>query len=264
MDRSLAAAMKTDKTAVARVQRAAKLLAQARAARNALRALPDDARPQSPAEAYAIQDLVMKATGPIGGWKVGAKTPTAEPNCAPLCAAWIVDSPARFPPGAFTLYGIESELAFTLARDLPGRGTPYTEQELVAEIASVHPAVEIVDSRFADIGAVDALSLLADSLSHGALVVVSGVPLPASFAVADQAVELKVDDMRLVSDRGSNPAGDPFRLLAWLANHAAHRCGGLRRGQVVTTGSWTGMRCATPGARIGAHFSGIGEVTVDL
>ena len=244
--------------------RAAELLLQARATRRPLRALPADARPRSADEAYAVQDLVVAAIGPVDAWKVGAKSPTAEPTCAPLCATWRFDAPAKFAPGTFRMNGIEAELAFTLDRDLPARGKPYEREEAIEAIASVHVAIEVVDSRFADIGEVDALSLLADSNSHGALVVGRGVPLPAAFAVVNQVVELDTDGARLVSARDANPAGDPFRLLAWLANHAAQRCGGLRRGQAITTGSWTGLRFVRPGARVAARFPGIGEVAVDL
>ncbi|HEX6136954.1 MAG TPA: fumarylacetoacetate hydrolase family protein [Casimicrobiaceae bacterium] len=251
-------------TGTARTRRAADLLLQARATRSPLRTLPADARPQSTDEAYAIQDLVIAALGPIGAWKVGAKTPSAEPNCAPLCATWRVDAPARFAAGTFRLNGIEAELAFTLDRDLPARDRRYGRQEAVEAVASVHTAIEVVDSRFADIGEVDALSLLADSNSHGALVVGPGVPLSASFAVIDQVVELDSDGVRLASGRDANPAGDPFRLLAWLANHAAQRGGGLRRGQAVTTGSWTGLRFVQPGARVSARFPGVGEAVVHL
>jgi 2-keto-4-pentenoate hydratase len=249
---------------VTRVQRAADLLLQARASRRPLGRLPDDAAPQSSREAYAIQDRVIDALGPLGGWKVGAKTPTDEPSCAPLCASWLVASPAHFAARAFALNGIEAEIAFRLARDLPARSNPYTPQDIVAAVASVHPVIEVVDSRFADIRAVDPLSLLADSLSHGALVIGTGIPLPDAFDVTAQTVDLDVDGTRVVSGRNSNTAGEPFRLLAWLANHAAGRCAGLRRDQVVTTGSWTGIRFVAPDARVEARFPGIGDVRVEL
>ena len=249
---------------LARSRRAADLLLEARARRRALDPLPEDARPQSRDEAYAIQDFVMHALGSIGGWKVGAKTPAAEPDCAPLCASWLVDSPARFAPGTFALNGIEAEIAFRLARDLPARSTPYTRHEMPGAIASVHAAVEVVDSRFSDVRDVDPLSLLADSLSHGALVIGSGVPLLRGFDIATQKVELDVDGTRVVSAQDSNTAGDPFRLIAWLANHAADRCGGLRRDQIVTTGSWTGVRFVAAGARVAARFRRIGEADVSF
>ena len=44
---------------------------------------------------YAVQDGVARATGPVAGWKVGARTPTADPNPAPLLAGALVPSPAR-------------------------------------------------------------------------------------------------------------------------------------------------------------------------
>ncbi len=224
-----------------------------------LRALSDDLRPRSADEAYEVQDAVLSKIGVAGGWKVGAKSPTAEPTCAPLPATLILRSPQRFPPGAFALNGVEAELAFTLARDLPPRNARYTEADLLAAVASVHPAIEVVDSRFVDIVTTDAWSLLADFQSNGALVLGAGVA-PDSFLPGEQTVRLVIDGDQLVTSQGGNPAGSLVRLLAWLADHAAERCGGLRCGDVVTTGSWSGMRFFPPGTRVAADFPGIGGV----
>jgi len=59
--------------------------------------------------------------------------------------------------------------------------------------------------------------------------------------------------------RWGNPAGDPLRLLAWLANEGAHSLGGLRAGQWVTTGSCTGTVLVAPGTRVVADFPGLGR-----
>lgn len=245
-----------------RASRAARLLLEARQSGVRLHALPDDVRPTTAAEAYAIQDVVIREIGATGGWKVGAKSPETEPMCAPLPAALILPSPQRFSSGTFALNGVEAELAFTVARDLPPRSAPYHEAEMSAAMASVHPAIEIVDSRFLDLANTEALSLLADFQSHGALVLGAGVALADSFAPNEQIVRLDVDGGRIVEAQGSNSAGNLTRLLAWLANHAAERSGGLRRGHVVTTGSWTGMRFCSSGTRVHADFPGIGGVNV--
>lgn len=245
-----------------RVAIAAGLLLDARATRTRLASLPAQATPQSVDEAYAIQDAIVAATGPIAAWKVGAKSPRDEPQCAPICAAWVHRSPARFATGSFGLNGIEAELAFTLARDLPPRDARYTTDEIAASIASVHPVIEVVESRFVDFNGVDALSRLADFVSHGALVVGPAITVPEAFDVQQQAVELDIDGAATLCDRGSNPAGDPFRLVAWLANHAAARCGGLTEGMIVTTGSWTGLAIAPQGASVRARFPGIGEARI--
>ena len=248
----------------ARHRRAAALLVDARNRRVPLPELPDDVRPRSTEEAYAIQHAVIEAIGRAGGWKVGAKSPDAEPACAPLPAARIHAEPHRVDPGTFRLNGIEAELAFTLARDLPPRDTPYAVAEMREAIATVHPVIELVDSRFVDLERMDTLSLLADSFSNGALVVGRGIPLPAPFTVDAQPVELDIDGERVLTLVNSNAAGEPKRLLAWLANHAATRCGGLRRGDIVTTGSWTGLRFLPHGGRAVARFPGIGAITVDF
>jgi 2-keto-4-pentenoate hydratase len=246
-----------------RTQRAAQLLLDARATGKRLPELPADARPRSAGEAYAVQDAIVRAVGPIAAWKVGARSPSDEPACAPICAPWLVRSPARFAAGTFALNGVEAELAFTLARDLPPRASPYTGGDVAAAIASVHAAIEVVESRYADFRAVDAPSLLAVCASHGARGGGAGTPLPASFDVRAQAVELDVDGASAVRDRDSNAAGEPLRLLAWLANHAAARVGGLRKGAVVTTGTWTGLTLVPQGAPVCARFPGIGEARVN-
>ena len=248
----------------ARSTAAAEFLLSARRRRQTAASLPDELCPHSAADAYAIQDAVVDGTGAVGGWKVGAKSPTAEPTCSPLCAAWIVNSPAAFDADAFRQHGIEAELAFTLARDLPPSERAYGEHDIAAAIATVHPVIEVVDSRFTDMAAVDALSQLADSLSHAALVVGSGIALPATFDITRQSVELRFDDAPEYAGVNTNPAGHPFRLLAWLANHAAARRGGLRRGDVVTTGSWSGLRFAGRHARVRASFAGVGDVAVSF
>ena len=63
---------------------------------------------------YAIQDGVARATGPVAGWKVGARTPTAEPNPAPLLAGALVKSPARFDGKAMHMIGVEIEISCLL------------------------------------------------------------------------------------------------------------------------------------------------------
>ncbi len=50
-------------------------------------------------------------------------------------------------------------------------------------------------------------------------------------------------------NRGSHPTVDPSRLLPAIVAHCTEHSDGLRAGDVVTTGSWTGMTQAAPGRR---------------
>ena len=59
-----------------------------------------------------------------------------------------------------------------------------------------------------------------------------------------------------------NPAGDPMRLMVWLANEGACSLGGLRAGQWVTTGSCTGNLLVARGAQVVAELEGVGRAEV--
>ncbi len=56
-----------------RMRQAAELQLQARRALVPIVDLPIELRPRTLEEAYALQDVVAAAMGPIGGWKVGAE-----------------------------------------------------------------------------------------------------------------------------------------------------------------------------------------------
>src|SRR5207248_10803606 len=77
-------------------------------------------------------------------------------------------SPASFAAGELRLIGIEAEIAFRLGRDLPARAAVYDRAEVTAG-AALHPAIEVVDSRYADFRSLDRLSILADNFSNGGL-----------------------------------------------------------------------------------------------
>ena len=63
-----------------------------------------------------------------------------------------------------------------------------------------------------------------------------------------------------VERTGSNTAGDLLRLIPWLANEGAVRSGGLRAGQWITTGSWTGNTPADSTSSVIAEFTKAGRV----
>ena len=102
-------------------------------------------------------------------------------------------------------------------------------------------------------------SRLADQACHGALVVGSGRAEVAALQPLSVPVSLWVNGTLAVQRPAwGNPAGDPLRLLTWLANEGARSLGGLRAGQWVTTGSCTGTVLVAPGARVMAKLGGIG------
>ncbi len=246
-----------------RATRAAALLIEARKTGKGLGELPLDCRPRDAVEAYAIQAEVASRLGTIQGWKTGAPSPEAGPAYAPIFN--VTDAPGRFPAKTQRLFGIEAEVAFRLAHDLPPRGKPYSRDEVVAAVASMHPVVELVDSRFADWQKVDAWSKLADNQSNGALVYGPAVAGWHSLGVdlARPPIAVTIDG-KVAAETTGNSGGDPLRLLAALANHCAERTGGLREGNMITTGSITGVTFAKPGATVTADFGPLGTVRLEF
>jgi len=220
-----------------------------------------DIAPADTAAAYAVQDETLRHIGPAGGWKVGAKGPDAEPACAPLPVAGLLPSDAALLGPPWQMRGIEVEVALRLGRDLDiGDGLPSTE-DLIDAVDAVLPAIEVVETRLADWRDSEPLAQLADLQTHGALVLGPTAPLAArDLDLRHVEAYLAFDGQPVASTYGANPAGDVWRLLGWLAHHCAQRGQPLRAGQVVTTGSCTGLLFAPEGALVQAQLKGIGLV----
>lgn len=250
-------------------RRAATILTEAWQDGHQLPALPESCRPRSLAEAYRIQDLFAAATeAEVGGWKVGATGTMAlkllkarGPFAGRVFTGRIFATGAKIPADAYPMRGLEGELAFKLAKDLPARVKPYGLAEVKRAIGSVHPAIEIVAPRWSDWLAVGLPSLVADQGANAALVV--GKPL-ANGLKADLdklAVEMRVDDKTVGKGTGADVLGGPYASLLWLANHLRRR-GGLKAGQYVSTGTCTGLVKAPPKSKVAATYGG--RVRVEL
>ena len=158
--------------------------------------------------------------------------------------------------------GVEAEIAFLLGKDLPPRATAYTREELLDAIASCHPAIELLESALLDPDAASRLTSIADLQSNGAFVYGPAVAGWQSFDFEDETAEMNIDGFVRVA-KGKNAAGgDLLRLVLWLANEAQGRTGGLRAGQWITTGSWTGKTLADSSSVALARFPHFGEVSV--
>jgi len=221
--------------------------------------------PLDRAGAYAVQDATLSAMGPAGGWKVGAGGPALEPACAPLPARGIKATGATLFGAPWKLRGIEVEVALRLGRDLIPESGESGVAMLQGAVDAVLPVIEVVETRLADWRGSDPLSQLADLQSHGALIVGAASSMaPADLDLRMLQAYLAFDRQPVASTRGANPAGDIWRLLGWLAWHCVQRGQPLRAGQVVTTGSCTGLLFAPEGAHVQAHLDGIGMVELQF
>jgi 2-keto-4-pentenoate hydratase len=168
-------------------------------------------------------------------------------------------SPASYSGAELRLIAIEGEIAFRLCRDLPSRTAPY-ERADVAAGATLHPVIEVVDSRYMDFQSLGRPSILSDNYSNGGLVWGAAV---ADWEKLDfSRTEMRItEDGKPFADSSIGAARDPVTVLVDFANLMRSR-GGAKAGTFVTTGSWTGMVFTRHGTHIAADFGPLGRVEI--
>lgn len=223
------------------------------------------AAPADMAEAFAVQRAVLAGLGgTIGGYKCAAP-PGKDPTAAIMDGRTIRPAPAAWPMPREGRIGIETEIAFRIGRDLPGRATPYARDEVLDAVAAAFPAMEMVESRYLDPKAVGPMEALADCIAHAGLVCGADVPGWRGMDLPGLTVRQTAGGEVQVERVGGNPSLDPVVPLVWLANALPEFGLHLQAGQVVTTGSCTGLLWVPAGQRVTGGFAGFGAaVAVDL
>jgi 2-keto-4-pentenoate hydratase len=252
------------------------LLAQARITHKRLPELPASTRPQTPDEAYVVQDglvdrLLAHYGGSVIGYKIACTNVTAQrqlnvdaPFAGRLLSAFFFETPARVESAPFFMRVVEAEFAFEMARDLPPGPLPHSRQEIAAAVKGVLPGIEIVDSRFDDWTTIGVPSLIADNACNAAWV--KG-RLSADWQAVDlaaQAVRVTVNGKLLREGNGGNVLGHPLNALEWLVHNLNARGLSLKAGQFVTTGVTTEVYMAERGDRITADFGPVGSVDLEF
>lgn len=198
------------------------------------------------------------------GWKVGLTAPhmremfrNPEPVFGHLLDSARKDSGHRFTHSMLRAPAVENELLITLGRDLSGPDA--TPEQARAAIATVAPALEIVELGRADMRSDLALGIC-DNVAQCAFV--HGAPVPMTAGLDFGAVRATVEiDGQLVADVvGRDVIDNQLHTLAWLVN-ALHRFGAsLRAGDRIMTGSFTRPLPVAAGATVRTSFAGIGTV----
>jgi 2-keto-4-pentenoate hydratase len=223
--------------------------------------------------AYAVQALLQARTSQkIFGWKIAATSIAGQQHIGvsgPLAGRLLTERVCEV-GSTVSLSGnamrvAECEFAFKLKQDLPRLSAPYTVAQVMAAVASLHPAIEVPDSRLSSFETAGEHLLIADdACAHD---VVIGKACTANWRVIDlasHAVTATIEASQQVPKHfhgvGSNVLGDPRLALTWLANELAALGTPLLAGQTIITGT-----CVTPipissGEHLRANFGALGEV----
>lgn len=221
--------------------------------------------PRNLASAYQTQQRVLAGRGvAAGGWKIGAKAPDAPVRGAPLPRPGIHADGARIERRDFAVLGLEVEIYFIFGRDLLPQDAPLSPAEVLASLAWVGTAIEIVSSRISRWPDAAPLCQLADLQNHGALVLGEALPYREDLDWLAPATSLSLGGAPLFDGAGANPAGDPRRLLCWLVGHCREQGLALPRGSVVTTGSYSGMQFPADGGQVRGAIAALPPVGFTL
>lgn len=236
-------------------------------------ALPEALRPATLEQGYAIQaQLQSRSAAPLYGWKIAATSTAGQSHIGvsgPVAGRTLAEM--VLPDGgqvSLTHNGMrlaEPEFAFRLARDLPPRATPYTMAEAMEAVASLHPAIEIPDTRFADVTQAGAAQIAAEAACGRHFIL--GPAAPEGWRMLDLAahrVTATVGARYTRQGIGANVLGDPRLALAWIANLPAGYGVTLRAGQVVTTGTCMPPLAVEPGDLLHVDHGMLGSVTAQF
>ena len=252
------------KHGVTAVAKATKMLVDARRQNSPV--ATGDLELQKEEEAYRVQDAVYAELWPgmrPVAWKVGGPSDKVEPTAAPIAPDGVLRSPAKITGASMNMIGVECEVAFRLAKDLPPRSRPYSARSVAAAVGEVLVTIELCDTRLANWKKSTGLWMLADFQNSSGLVAGSGTKDWQKIDFLQQEAEFKIG-ARTSKAKGAHPFGNPLRLLPWLAAHVGKRGLGLHAGDIITTGAWTGLEIAKPGDEVTAKFPGIGEASVRI
>lgn len=252
--------------------KAVDILIEAREAVATFPGFPEDCRPRTPADGYALQRAFMAATEwPVAGWKLGATDAniqkmfnTDEPFYGPVFVSGLMDAPAVVPRDRFQTVGLESEFAFSLARDLAPRDARYEVDEVADAVATMLPAVEIISPRLDHLTRHGLAAAIADGAIHGGLILGLDVHDWREADLETAPVRLLVDGEEVAAGVGANALGSPLKALAWFVNRFTGTGETLAAGSVVSTGTCTGVIYLEAGQQALADFGPLGHVHLSV
>jgi len=235
--------------------------------------LPLDLKPRTRAEGYAIQaQLDELSRRPLFGWKIAATSKAGQehigvsgPIAGRILAGRAYEDGADLVFGENRMRVAEPEFAFRFATALKPRRKDYTVEEVLDAVGSLHPAIEVPDSRFDNFATVGEAQLIADNACAHEFIL--GPATDADWRAIDLSqheATIEAVGGEIHEGIGANVLGDPRDALLWLVQEVTGLGLTIEAGQVVTTGT-----CAEPldieaGDEVIADFGALGDVSVSF
>ncbi|MEU8877662.1 fumarylacetoacetate hydrolase family protein [Streptomyces javensis] len=223
-------------------------------------------------EGYAVQRelvrLLLADGDRVVGYKAGlTSAPMREmfgvdtPDYGPVLASTLYADGAHVPHGAFIAPKVEAEIVFRLGVPLKGPGV--TVDQARGAVTQVMAGLEIVDSRIEG-WRIRLADTVADLASNGAVVLGHPLAPPAGADLRLTGMAFLRDGDLLATGAGAAALGDPYAVVAWLANTLGERGVALETDQLIMTGALHAAVPMRPGDTFTAEFDRLGTVTLHV
>ncbi len=220
-------------------------------------------------DAYGIQlaalDLKLEAGKKVIGKKVGLtnknlqkKRGINEPDYGHITddRMCLPDVPLKM--SELMMPGVECELAFVLKEDIQGPGV--TAATVLNATAGVIPAMEIVERRFSPLCR-SVLDSIADNAAFGHIILGDRMTPVENLDFRTIGCLIEKNGMPIDTATAATVMGNPVESVAWLANKLSSYGVGMKKGEIILSGSVGMIHEVSAGECYYAHFgNGIGTV----
>ena len=261
----------------ARIEEAAQVLLDQHTARTPFSRLPDSCAPRDEADAYAIQEALRRRRtaelGPTAGYKVALTSTVMQqmlrfnsPFAGPLHGNLIYGSGARLDHSRYGRLCIECELAAVLGKTLSSANGPYTREQVADAVATIAPALELVDDRNADYKTISplVLTLIADNAWNAGIVVGPALKDWHRLDLASLHGTVQINGETVGEGYGRDVLGHPLEALTWLVNTITAQGKDIHKDMVVMTGTMIATKFVVPGDNLKFSVDGLGEVSISV
>jgi len=229
--------------------------------------------PENKIQAYKIQFGYEKTSkSSLVGWKIAATSIEGQKHIGvetPIAGRLIKE---RFNESGSSvslknnqMKKVEAEFAFKLLNDIFPSSKEHTIDEVLENIESVGPAIEIPDSRFKNFHKMGRDLLIADNACAGDYV------FDKDFVYDFKNIDFKNFKVSCYKNNelaatgiGSNVLGSPLIALTWLINELSSLNITANKGQIIITGTAIKPLTVISGDNIVMDFNELGSVECNL
>ena len=257
-----------------KIEFAAQFIAKGRLASSQIPMLPDDLIPQNVFDGYAIQAevnriLTMAQLGPVVGHKIGCTTKVMQkyleidhPCAGEIFNSTVYTSKIELSLSKFSHVGVECEIAVRIGSDMVGLEDPFTPQSVALYVSAIMAGIELVDDRYEDYKKLNAATLIGDNFFNAGVVLGEELTNWRDLDLSFFSGVLKLDSVEISKGYGADILGNPFKALAWIANHRAKIGAPILAGSFVILGSVVETVFIEKPCRIDIEFDNVAPVSV--